>query len=81
MNTSNNITTLNNNENTNIYLNSVHEINYLQRLKKINSRENIYLNSNPNTANNNHYNTNNKNHTTKNDVLQNRMKELSGKIK
>lgn len=76
MNTSNTITTKNNEETTNVYVNSVHEINYLQRLKKINSRDNLYLNNvNPNTVTNNNYNTTINNHTTKNHTLKNKKNE------
>jgi hypothetical protein len=79
MNTSSNKITLICNEKTNAYLKNVHEISYLQRLKKINSRENIFLNTNPMCLNNNNYNSV-INHTTKNATLPSKLKEHSSKF-
>ena len=82
MNTSFNLLTQNYNENTNVYVNNIHEINYLQRLKKINSRDNIYLNtnfSNINTVTNNNYNTTTNTYNTKNNNINNRKTENSCK--
>lgn len=76
MNTSSNVITLNCNEKTNAYVKNVHEVSYLQRLKKINSRDNIYLNTNPMCVNNNNYNSV-VNHTTKNTTLPSKLKERS----
>jgi hypothetical protein len=80
MNTSFNLLTQNNNENTNVYVNNLHEINYLQRLKKINSRDNIYLktnSSNLNTVRKNNYNTTTNTYNTKNNHINNRNTESS----
>ena len=79
MNTSNNFT-LNSVETTNVYLKSVHEINYLQRLKKINSRNNLYLSDNPNTVTNNNYNTTMNYNTLKNQSPMHQIKENSSKF-